>query len=131
MKNLYNENLNNDTVLCLSCMGENDVNTAFCRYCNTWLVSTSNSNPFQQLASEGALYSKAVEGKPKLIVLISVWVIFLMPLIFGTLSAFSVITRGGRGADSLIFYLFSIAVSCFSFIMIYRVTKNYFKKNEE
>jgi hypothetical protein len=112
-------------------MGENDVNTAFCRHCNTWLVSTGNLNPLQQIVSEGAIYGKAVEGKPKLIVLIGIWVIFLMPMILGALFAFSVIAEGEKGADSFIFYLFSIASSCFSFVMIYRGTKNYFKKSEE
>lgn len=131
MENLSYNNLNNETILCLSCVRENDANSIFCRFCNRWLALTNNSDPLRQLATEGYLYSKAVEGKPKLIVLISVWVIFLLPLIFGALSAFSIIAEGGGGGDTFIFYLFSIAISCFSFVMIYKVTKNYFKKTDK
>ena len=130
MENLYN-NLNHETVLCLACACENDANSAFCRYCNTWLALANNSDPLPQLVTEGDLYSKAVEGKPKLIVLIGIWVIFLMPLIFGAVSAFSIIAEGGGSGDTFIFYLFSIAISFFSFVMIYRVTKNYLKKRDK
>jgi hypothetical protein len=131
MKNLSYNNLNNETILCLSCAGENDANSGFCRYCNTLLALTNNSDPLPQLVTEGDLYSKAAEGKPKLIVLIGIWVIFLIPLIFGAVSAFSIIAGGGGGGDTFIFYLFSIVTFFFSFVMIYKVTKNYFKKTDK
>jgi len=114
-------------VLCLSCMKANDGAAVFCRYCNAALGLTDNPDLLQRIAHEGAVYSKAVEGKPKPIVLIGVWLLFLPVLIISLLSAVSLAFEGERGSISFVFFWVLIISAFFSLTMIYKVTRNYFK----
>ncbi|MGI8786309.1 MAG: hypothetical protein ACR2HG_00925 [Pyrinomonadaceae bacterium] len=118
---------NKGSVLCLSCMKENDDGAIFCKYCNAPLSLTNNPDPLQRLATEGAIYSKAVEGKPKLIVLIGVWVIFFPVLVFSVPMAISIAVGGESGSSSFLMFWLMIISAFFSATMIYKVTKNYFK----
>lgn len=117
----------NETVLCLSCMRENNAQAIYCQFCNAPLGLTNNPDPLQQFSTEGNLYSKGVEVKPNLVVLIATWVIFFLPMVFSIVTAISMVIEGGGGLSSFIFFWFLVAVGFFSFVMIYKVTRNYFK----
>ena len=117
----------NETVLCVACMRENSAQNVRCQFCNAPLGLTVNPDPVQQLPTEGDIYSKAVESKPNLIVLIGTWLIFFVPMVFGFGAAVSMITKGGGGSSSFLFFWFLVAVGCFSSIMLYKVTRNYLK----
>lgn len=117
-------------IVCQSCLQENNSEAINCRFCNAPLILSGNSDPVRGLPNEGYAYSKAVEGKPKLVVLIGVWVMFFPLLLITGYSALSVIfTDIGGGSLAFIIFWVSIAAFIFSFAMLYRVTKNYLSAN--
>jgi hypothetical protein len=116
-----------ETILCVSCMKENDKNAVYCRYCNAAAGLTNNPDPLQRLAHEGAVYSRAVERKPNRIVLIGVWLLFFPVLVFCAISAVSLAVGGEAGSLSFVLFWVLIIVSFFSLTMIYKVTRNYFR----
>jgi hypothetical protein len=120
-----------ETILCVSCLKENNQGEVFCRYCNAALGLTDNPDPIQRTAHEGAVYSKAVEGKPTRIVLIGVWLLFFPVLVFCATSAVSLAFGGEAGSISFVLFWVLIIVSLFSLTMIYKVTRNYLKHGEK
>jgi hypothetical protein len=74
-------------IVCQSCLQENNSEAINCRFCNAPLILSDNINPVKGLPNEGYAYSKAVEGKPKLVVLIGVWVMFFPLLLITGFSA--------------------------------------------
>ena len=78
-----------NTILCLTCMKENDRTATFCRFCNRALDLSDNHDPLQKLSMEGAVYAKAVEVKPNIIILVGVWLLFFPVLIVSVPMAIS------------------------------------------
>lgn len=119
-------------IVCQSCLQQNNSEAINCRFCNAPLILSDNIDPVKGLPNEGYTYSKAVEGKPKPIVLIGVWVMFFPLLLISGFSALSVIfTDIGGGSMAFIIFWVSVAAFIFSFVMLYRVTKNYQSANHE
>lgn len=91
-------------------------------------MNLSNSNdPIQRLSSEGYAYRKAAEMKPNVVVLIGVWLIFLPVFLFCLFNALGLIfgIAGGGLFIFVVFWVF-VVVGLFSFIMLYKVSRNYF-----
>jgi len=78
----------------------------------------ANTDPMQSIRAEGFGYRSAVEGPPKLIVLIGMWLLF-GPLAVG---AANMIIAGGRG---LLAMIPPILLFLCSTVVVYRVTRNY------
>lgn len=117
--------------VCLTCLKENDGAAVYCRYCNSALSLTDNPDPLQKLSLEGVVYSKAVEGKPKLVVIIGVWLLFFPVLVFSSIAAVSMAFEGERGSIGFVLFWLLVVSAFFSLTMIYKVTKNYFKSDEK
>ncbi len=117
---------NSETVPCLTCFQENDRHAVFCRSCNASLGLTANADPLKTLHNEGLVYSKAAVGKPKPVVLIGVWVLFLPALLLSAQAVFSLVSEIGGGTSSFILFWMSLLIGGFSLVMLYRVTNNYF-----
>jgi len=115
-----------NTILCVACMKENNGAATFCRFCNAALGLSDNPDPLQKLAFEGAVYAKAVEVKPNVVVLVGVWLLFFPILVFSLQSAISMMFDGGGGTESFIMFWLLIITAVFSGTMIYKVTRNYF-----
>lgn len=120
-----------ETVLCPACLKENDNGSVFCRRCNAALGLTDNFDPLQRISHEGAVYSKAVEGKPKMVVLIGVWLLFFPVLVFSAITAVSLAFAGEAGSLSFLLFWVLIIVSFFSLTMLFKVTRNYFSRSEK
>jgi hypothetical protein len=118
---VYNER----TFVCFSCMQPNEFENRFCKFCNAPISQYSSNDPLQIAYNEGMTYRKAVEAKPKFIILFGVWVIFL-PVFLTSIAIVAGTIATGKGTDAFIVFWLSIAVGGFSLVMIYRVTKNYF-----
>lgn len=103
----------------------------FCQYCNAALSLTGNPDPLQKISHEGVVYSKAVEGKPKPVVLIGVWILFFPVLVFSLIAAVSLAFEGESGSNAFLIFWLLIITSFFSLTMIYKVTRNYFKSGEK
>jgi hypothetical protein len=86
----------------------------------------SNLDPIQTARSEGAVFSKAAATRPKPIVLIGVWVMFLPAFLAGLAVAISVALQdAGSGSSGFVFFWIGMAIAVFSFVMLYKVTRNY------
>jgi len=108
-------------------MKPNDREAAYCVNCNTPMNLSNSNDPIQRLPAEGYAYRKAAEMKPNIVVLIGVWLLFLPGLVFFGLYAISLIFGfAGGGIDNFVWFWVSFAIAVFSFVMLYKVSKNYF-----
>lgn len=113
--------------ICISCMKPNDREAAYCINCNTPMNLSNSNDPIQRLSAEGYAYRKAAEMKPNIVVLIGVWLLFLPTFIFSSLNAIGLILGfAGGGAENFVWFWVCVALSVFSFVMLYKVSKNYF-----
>jgi len=115
-----------NTILCVACMKENNAAATFCRFCNAALGLSDNPDHLQKLAMEGAVYAKAVEVKPNIVILVGVWLLFFPILIISLPTAISMMREGGGGSTSFVMFWLLIITAVFSGAMIYKVTRNYF-----
>ncbi len=76
------------------------------------------------IQAEGHLFRRALEGRPKLIVLLGVWVIFFPTLAVSASSAVNLITTH-RGLQDFVFFWLSTGMAGLSIVILYRITRNY------
>ena len=122
---LDNKILTSETFVCFSCMRPNDADARFCQYCNTPISQGSSNDPLQLAHTEGLIYRRAVESKPKLVVVLGVWIIFF-PGVIASLIGVPLIAFEGQGTIGFVLFWLGIITGGFSFLMLYKVTKNYF-----
>jgi uncharacterized YccA/Bax inhibitor family protein len=79
----------------------------------------------QIIEAEGALFRKAVEEKPRLLTLVGTCVLFLPVLCISSASAIYIILHT-PGTAGFIFFWFCVGASYVSFVILYRMFKNYF-----
>ena len=118
------EILKSETFACFSCMQPNEFGTKFCKFCNAPISQTSSSDPLQIAYGEGMAYRKAVEGKPRLLVVIGVWIMFFPTMIVSFFLGLETLLNGYGSMGFVIFWIMFL-LTAFSLVMIYRVTKNY------
>ena len=108
-------------VVCPHCVQANAPSMAFCVYCGAPLGMVSTIDPIQSIYAEGFAYRSAVDGPPKLILLIGMWLLFL-PMA-GT-SLVLLFTMGGPGPGIITPFLFLASVG-----VLFRMTRNYIVKS--
>jgi hypothetical protein len=117
--------------LCPSCAASIGPNEVFCPKCSGPASLLSTTDPIQRIQTEGFLYRRSVEGRPKPIVVIGVWLLFLPLLIIGVIGMAGMVMIGaGSGTAGFIVFLVSAALTYCGAAMLYRVTRNYLKKPE-
>ena len=82
----------------------------------------STVDPMQLIQAEGFAYRSAVDGPPKLIVLLGMWVIFGPMLLAGPFVLFE---GPVRSSETLTLTLVALA----SAVVLYRTTRNYYVKS--
>jgi hypothetical protein len=118
--------------ICSSCGGFMNPNETFCVRCSASFGMPQSSDPMQNLVSEGLLYGKAIQGKPKLIVVVGVWIIFLPLFLMMLTFMIGMLFFSDRGGGTaFLIYILTAVVMFFSAMMLFNVTKNYFKKAVE
>ncbi|PYJ57319.1 MAG: hypothetical protein DME24_19570 [Verrucomicrobia bacterium] len=119
-----------ESMICPACHTLNVPGVAFCRRCGGPLGFISTIGPLETAYAEGFAYRQAVQGRPKFIVVLGIWLIFFPILITCTGVGFSIlkgVIDGNGGVVGIIgFFLFWICVGfgAISAVMLYRVTKN-------
>jgi hypothetical protein len=122
------EDIDDEGTVCPACAAFIGNNEVFCPSCRAPISLLSNTDPLQRIQTEGFLYGKAVEAKPKLVVLIGVWALFLPAAFIGAMWALLVVSEGiGSGVVGFMFFWVAVAATLFFLVIIYRVTKNYIK----
>jgi len=94
--------------LCISCLHPNAEEAHFCEKCGAPLDSYASTAPFEQIFAQGHAFRAATEGRPRLIVVIGIWLIFLpgvlSAIILGPLS----VKHSGSWLGAIVFTLFGI-----------------------
>jgi hypothetical protein len=111
-------------ITCVSCLAQNGPFDTFCHECGAPIGRTATLDPIQTIQTEGFLFRKALEGRPKVTVLMGVWILHL-PVLLGGVGGAIYIIRYQRGLAAFVFFWALVALSCFAFIVLYRITKNY------
>ncbi len=114
-----------DVVACLSCMSPNEPSASFCRSCQAPIGVTSSLDPIKTIHAEAFVLQKAIVKRPKPIVLLGVWVLFL-PWLFGAGSIAVNEVLNGYGTPSFVFFWVGVALAFVAVKFLYVVTKNYF-----
>ena len=111
-------------VNCPSCFALNDDFSDFCQRCNSRIGS--KLDPLGIVHAEGELWRKATTQKPKPIVLLITWIIFLPVTIIGLGLAFNQAIYD-RGSNAFMAFWFGIFTAMIGIYFLYTVTKNYFR----
>jgi len=77
------------------------------------------------IQAQGFMLRKAIDSRPKPIVLIGVWILFLPALVVSICMAVYLITQQ-HGLGYFVFFWLSIGLIYISFRILFQVTRNYF-----
>jgi hypothetical protein len=124
---IENENL----ILCPSCGTTIDPRFARCPSCNFAIGTSAGLDPVGSIHDEGRMWVKATEVKrPKPIVVIGVWLIFLPMLVGSAAVALNILTEGsGSGAAQFVFFWIGVGLSILSLVFLIKMTGNYLRKD--
>lgn len=115
----------NQAVTCASCLAQNEAGESFCRECGAPVGPMTNLDPFQAIQTQGFLFRKSLEGRPKLIVLIGVWILHLPVLVVGLGVAIRLFLNL-RSRVEWVFIFAMCGLAYYAFVVLYRITRNYF-----
>ena len=113
-----------EEILCPSCATPNALFETFCQSCGSPIGATASLDPIHSISAQGFLFRKAVEGRPKPIVLAGVWIMFFPLLLVSIYAAIRLIVNRAGVSDFVFFWAF-IGLAYASLVILYRVTKNY------
>ena len=114
-----------ETVVCPKCLLANSPAAAFCADCGAPIGMVATVDPLQHIYAEGFAYRSAVDGPPKLIVLVGMWLIFA-PVVLAT--PVLVLSDLLHAFSPRLFFLFLGACSV---VVLFRSTRNYVVKSRE
>lgn len=121
-------NTDDEGMVCPACAAFIGTGEVFCPSCRAPISLLANTDPIQRIQTEGFLYGRAVDSRPRGIVVIGVWLLFLPAVLICAGWALIVISEGiGSGAVGFVFFWVAIAAMIFFATILYRVTKNYIK----
>src|SRR3954465_1049937 len=111
-----------DGVLCPKCLLANSPGAAFCTDCGAPIGMVAAIDPIQQIHAEGFAYRSAVDGPPKLIIVLGMW------LLFGPIVLLAPYLILGAFPVSLPQSAFVAFLAVASVVLLYRTTRNYMVK---
>jgi hypothetical protein len=120
---------------CMSCFAPNDIDAVVCQECGLRFGDSDVLQPLNVARAEGQVYQNLALGekgarRPKFVILLGVWVIFLPLLIIGIGIVISQILDL-NGFVSFVFICIGGAAIYFSLLMLGRVTRRYFAADEK
>jgi hypothetical protein len=115
------------SLLCTSCLHPNPPETPFCKRCGAPIGAISAVGPLEHIYAEGFAYRQATEGRPKTIVLVGMWLLFLPPLVLA-LPLMAAIVNDGRGSGAVFELILILVLAAISAAILIKVTLNYFKQ---
>lgn len=113
-----------ELIACPSCLALIGRSEAFCHACGAPVGMTATLDPINSIRSQGFLISRALEGRPKPITLIGLWLLNFPALVGGVFGAIY-LSLHLDAFSGFIFFWFMIGIAVISFAILYRVTKNY------
>ncbi len=86
--------------------------------------ATSTIDPLQTIRAEGFVLDKALQKRPRLIVLIGIWLIHF-PVLVAAIGVAIYMILYTPGITGFLFFWVMIGMSCYAVVVLYRVTRNY------
>lgn len=120
----FMNNFNDETIVCVSCVAQNRQNALFCENCGFPLGARATLDPMGAIQAQGDLLHKAVTKRPKFIVLVGIWILFLPWLILTVPIAYNEIANG-KDIYDFIFLCGAVALAAVAVRILFVVTKNY------
>jgi len=114
-----------ESVLCTSCLFPNLPEISWCKRCGGPIGSTTSIVPTDAILTMGFVYRGAVEGRPKLLVVIGVWVLFFPSFVANVVVLLGVLGGLIGGIEGLAYFWFSLVGGAICSTMLYRATRNY------
>lgn len=113
--------------VCPNCLSANDPAESFCIRCGAPIGLVAALDPMQKILAEGFVYRQAVDGPPKRIILIGIWLLFLPQfavsvLYFRTLRELPWMDTSGRIPEIL-----TLLHGLFCLVILGRATANHFR----
>jgi hypothetical protein len=115
---------NAEEIMCPSCLTTNVPFAPFCDSCGAPIGTTATLDPIQSINTQGFLFRKALEGRPKPIVLTGLWLMFF-PALLGSLYAATHFILNRTGIADFFFFCVFVGFGYVAFVILYRVTRNY------
>jgi hypothetical protein len=112
-----------ESALCPKCLLANIPTAAFCAECGAPIGMVANVDPMQQIYAEGFGYRSAVEGPPRFIILLGMWMLFGPMALTGLVVLWNASSLGGPVVAS------SAVLALISVVILYRTTRNYLVKS--
>ena len=89
-------------------------------------------DPMGQIQAEGFALRQATTGKPNLVVVIGIWLLFFPVLIaFGLIVAIEVKLGFSWSGTELVELAMPILIALFSTVLLYKTTANYLRRRKE
>ena len=121
---------NANLILCPSCRITIDPRFVRCPGCNFSIGTTAGLDPLGSIYDEARVLVKATEIRPKPIVVIGVWILFLPFLVGSVAVAIDILLKGsGSGAVGFVFFWVGVGLSVLSLAFLIKVTGNYLRKD--
>lgn len=111
-------------ITCPSCQTINEQSAIFCRKCGAPIGAVATLDPVQTIQAQGFLFRKATEGRPRPMVLLGIWILFLPALVGSVYFAIHIILNR-YGFSDFFFFWGAIGLAYIGFKVLYRTTKNY------
>ncbi len=113
-------------IVCPSCGKLMDAGSVSCPNC-FWQAGTSaNLDPVGAIRGEGEMFQKAFRQKPKPIVVLGVWIMFLPAFILCSAVAVSTLSDQATPTSQRLIMFAAMAAGAFiSANFLYRITRNY------
>jgi hypothetical protein len=119
---------NDDLIVCPSCWNTVDLVFQRCPRCNFPLGTTAGLDPFGAIHDECRVLVKATEIKPKPIVVLGVWILFLPTLLSSVAFSMAILSNGSRSDSSeFVFFLIAVGSAVLAMTFLFKVTRNYLK----
>lgn len=128
-------NTDRDIKPCMACFAPNDIDAEFCAECSVRFGDSDVLQPLNVARAEGQIYQNLAFGekgakRPRFPILLGTWVLFLPLLVIGIAVVIQQILDL-NGFVSFVFICIGGGAIYFSILMLGRVTKRYFKRDNE
>jgi len=113
------------SITCASCKTVNEHGEVFCRECGTPVAASAKPLNFVPAVDNiEPKEPKALQRRPRLVVVIGLWVLFLPTLIWNLILASDIVTNF-RSRENLAMFWLAGALVCLSLFVLFRITRNY------
>lgn len=121
------ENADSEAMVCPNCLAANDPEEPFCRGCGAPVGLVSTLDPVQKILAEGYAYRQAVDGPPKRIILIGIWILFLPQILVAGFYFSTLRSMPWEGMGGKFFELLTAFYGLCCLVILYRATANHLR----